>query len=177
MEASMYSLETYKADKAALDAARQELSCLVANEGTGRCSIWQGEYARIATYFGRKDNISGITSYGDSVRRIARMFMAISTASRITGFDCKIYESMIDQIEKKIKSMRIFKRRPKIKCFEPRSHKQPCFCARLQAVEAAASIANSSVSNDLKEELQAKVNGALILDKEFENEIPSHLDR
>jgi hypothetical protein len=166
----MYSIETYKADKAALDCAKSQLSKLVAGEGDGLPSLYHGEYSRISAYFGRKDAISGITSYGDAVRRVARMFMVISTARSITGFDCNVYAAILEQVEKKIKSMRTFKRRAKIMCFAPRDHKQPCFCARLQAVEAAASIANSPVSNDLKEELQAKVSGALILDKEFENE-------
>lgn len=165
-----YSMEQYKADKSAIDAAKQELSCLVAGEGTGRCSVWQGEYARIATYFGRQDPISHITNYGDAVRRVARMFVAISTANRIGGFDCRIYEAILAEVEKKVKSMRVFKRKQKIKCFAPKQHKQPCYCARLQAVEAVQGIVNSQVSEDLKEELQAKVSGALILDKEFENE-------
>jgi len=163
-----YSQEAYKADKAALDAAKAELSCLVAGEGTGRCGVWAGEYARIASYFGTKDN-AGITHYGDTVRRVARCFMVISSANRIGGFDCRVYEALLEQIEKKIKSMRVFKRRPKIKCFEPKLHKQPCYCARLQAVEAATLIANAPIENDLKEELQAKVSGALILDREFSN--------
>jgi hypothetical protein len=170
----MYSIEQYKADKAALDAAKAELSCLVAGEGTGRCSVWAGEYARISQYFGNSKGYNEPTldtiHYGAEVRKIARIFNTISTVRRISGFDCKIYESILNEVEKKIKSMRVFKRRAKIKCFAPRDHKQPCYCARLQAVEAAASIANAPIVPDLKEELIAKVNGALILDKEFDNE-------
>lgn len=166
----MYSLETYKADKAAIDAAKVELNRLVIGEPSGACAIWQGEYARIASYFGHKDAILNITHYGDTVRRVARMFMAISTANRISGFDCNIYQAVLTEVEKKIKSMRIFKRRAKIKCFQPKLHRQPCYCARLQAVEAVQSIAQADIQPDLKEELQAKVNGALILDKEFRDE-------
>jgi hypothetical protein len=162
-----YSIEQYKADKAAVDAAKAELSCLVVGEGTGRCSLYSGEYARISTYFGRKDNVDGITHYGDTVRRVARMFVVITSAHRIGGFDCNVYDALLKEVEKKIKSMRVFKRKPKIKCFQPKLHTQPCYCARLRAVEAAAAIAVAPIEPDLKEELQAKVNGALILDKEF----------
>jgi len=164
-----YSMEDYKADKAALDAAKQELSCLVAGEGKGRCSLYQGEYARIAQYFAIKNQVDETIHYGDAVKRVARMFMAISTAKRIGGFDCNIYEAILAEVEKKIKSMRVFKRRAKIKCFAPREHRQPCFCARVQAIEAAQSIASSGAPLDMQEELQAKVSGALILDKEFED--------
>lgn len=166
----MYSLETYKADKLANDAAKAELSKLVAGEGTGKTVLYQGEYARIATYFGQKDN-NEVTHYGNAVRRVARMYMVISTADRINGFDCNIYSTLLNEIDKKIKSMRVFKRKNKIKCFAPNVHRQPCYCARLEAVQAANSIASSGVEASMKEELIAKVNGALILEKEFEGAI------
>lgn len=162
-----YSMEQYKADKAAVDAARAELSCLVVGEGTGRCSLWSGEYARISTYFGRKDAVDGITHYGDAVRRVARMFHVISTADRIGGFDCNLYDNLLKEVDKKIKSMRVFKRKAKIKCMFPKEHHQPCYCARLRAIEAAAAIALAPIEPDLKEELSAKVAGALVLDREF----------
>lgn len=167
-----YSLETYKEDKSAVDAAKADLSALVVGEKIGRTALYQGEYARISTYFGRKDAVDGITHYGDAVRRVARMFMVITTAQRIGGFDCNIYSNLLAEVEKKIKSMRVFKRKAKIKCMFPREHNQPCYCARLRAVEAQAAIAVASLDPDLKEELSAKVQGALILDKEFEaNEV------
>src|SRR6267142_2431510 len=172
-----YSMETYKQDKIAVDCAKQQLSKLVAGEGDGLPSLYHGEYARISTYFGRKDEIFGITSYGDAVRRVARCFMVVSTARSINGLDCNIYDSILQQVEKKIKSMRVFRHKAKIKCFAPKQHRQPCYCARLEVVQAAASIANSQAPNDMKEELQAKLSGALILDKEFENEIPSPSNR
>ena len=168
-----YSMETYKQDKIAVDCAKQQLSKLVAGEGDGLPSLYHGEYARISTYFGRKDEIFGITSYGDAVRRVARCFMVVSTARSINGFDCNIYDSILQQVEKKIKSMRVFKRKPKIKCMFPKEHHQPCYCARLRAIEAATAIALAPIEPDLKEELSAKVAGALVLDREFtQDEIP-----
>ncbi len=165
-----YSMEMYKEDKLAVDAAKAELSKLVAGEGTGKTVLYQGEFARIATYFGQKDN-NDVTHYGNAVRRVARMFHVISTDSRINGFDCNIYSNLLAEVEKKIKSMRVFKRKNKIKCFAPNIHRQPCYCARLEAVQAASSIANSGVEPSMKEELIAKVNGALILEREFANDL------
>jgi len=164
-----YSINEYKEDKAAIDAAKVELNCLVLGQGTKRCDVWGEQYDRIACYFGYKKQANDITHYGDEVRRVARMFRAIRTADRISGFDCNIYASLLEQIEKKIKSMRVFKRKQKIKCFVPQLHRQPCYCARLEAIQAASSIANAPIEADMKEELQAKVSGALILDKELED--------
>lgn len=157
-----YSIEQYQSDKIAVDAAKADLSALVIGEKIGRTALYQGEYGRIAQYFNK--------GAGDSMRRIARMFLTISTANRISGFDCNIYSAMLDEVTKKIKSMRVFKRRPKIKCLEPRLHLQPCYCARLIAIEAAALGALSPIEPDLKEELNAKIQGALVLDKEFQDE-------
>jgi hypothetical protein len=163
-----YSLETYKADKLALDAAKVELNCLVLGEGTGRCSLYQGEYARIASYFSTASQLSQ-ANYSEATRNVARMFKAISTANRITGFDCTEYSARLAEVGKKLKSMRVFRRKNKIKCFAPKIHAQPCYCARLEAVHAAEVIANAPVPVEVQEELQARVSGALILEREFAN--------
>jgi len=158
---SRYSQEQYKQDKIAVDAAMQDLSALTIGQKVGRTAIYQGEYARIAQYF---------EPIKETVRDTARMFMHISTADRISGFDCLTYQARLEQIVKKIKSMRVFRRKRKISCFEPKLHLQPCYCARLRAIEAATLIAVAPIELDLKEELSAKINAALILEKEFENE-------
>jgi hypothetical protein len=155
----MYTMDQYKQDKIALDAARQDISSLVAGEGAGRTKRYQGEYGRMVSYW---------EPVKATMRDYARMFMAISERPAITGFDVLIYSQMLDVMEKKIKSMRTFKRRGKIKCFAPKEHKQPCYCARLEAVQAAISIAQANVDDNLKEELVAKVSGALALEVRHE---------
>lgn len=169
-----YTIETFKQDSLAINAAKAELNCLVLGEGTQRCAVWDAEYARIAQYFGDPkvfiDTEQGLLRYGPAVKRMARMFHVICTADKISGFDCNIYSATLDEISKKLKSMCVFRRRAKIKCFAPTEHRQPCYCARAAAVKSAAEIANSPVSPDMQAELQAKVSGALVLDHQLKRE-------
>jgi len=117
---SSYTQEQYKQDKIAVDAAIQDLSALTIGQKVGRTAIYQGEYARIAQYF---------EPVHEQVRDTARMFMHISTADRISGFDCLTYQARLEQIVKKIKSMRVFRRRLKIRCLFPKLHEKGCVCA------------------------------------------------
>ena len=141
---SSYTQETYKADKLALDAAKNELNCLVLGEGIGRTEQYQGEYGRIAQYFGDKNPVDGITHYGATVRRVARMFVVISTAKRISGFNCNVYSALLNEIEKKIKGMRVFRRRAKIRCLVPELHGKGCVCADWKRLTEASSESQES---------------------------------
>ena len=125
-----YSMETYKADKNAIDAAKSDLSALVIGEKIGRTALYSGEYARISQYFDKEA--------GDTMRRIARMFYTISTANHISGFDCNVYATLLEEIEKKIKSLRVFRRKKKIRCLLPKLHSKDCVCADWQRLMEAS---------------------------------------
>jgi len=155
---SAYTRELYDLDKAALDAAQTELNRLVAGEGDGRLALFEQDFHRISGYFKIEDG-RGIEKQ-ISCGLILRMFTRMMNSKSITGFQCQEYKVLLDWCIKKCKSMRVFKRRAKIKCFSPRVHQQPCFCARLAAVEAVAGIQDDAV----KAEAAAKVEGILALE-------------
>lgn len=150
-----YSPEMFKQDKLAVACAQNEISRLVAGEGTGNCSLYLEEYTRIAKYF---------VEQPETTKTLARMFYYIATAKEITGFDALVYDARLKEVLKKLKSMVHFRKRNKIKCWFPKEHVQPCYCARLDAANAAAAIAAAPIDAASKEEASAKVTGALILD-------------
>jgi hypothetical protein len=163
----MYTREMYEQQKKALDAATGVISALTQGERANECSIYETEYAEIASYFAVRNLHTGVDTIGATARRVFRMFTKIMTAPRITGFEANEYGVLLKQCQDKIKSLRVFKRKPKIKCFEPRVHRQPCYCARMEAAMAAVAIANSQSSDAIKTELTQKVQAALELENEL----------
>lgn len=154
-----YTMEQSNADKAAMAGARAELSRLVAGEGMGACSVFADDYLRIATYFFENSTPTPTS------RRVYRMFNAIMKNEKISGFECRTYEVLLGEIEAKIKTLRKFFRKAKIKCFEPRSHRQPCYCARLSVVDTVRAVVASSMTEADKVELAARAAGALALER------------
>jgi hypothetical protein len=164
-----YSKETFEQDKQAVEAAQHELNRLACGEGTRECQRYWDVYERIADYFTQRNAAGKLTSL-TTQGTILRMFKRICTQTKVDGTYIPSYAAKLEEIRKKIKSMQSFRVRPKIKCFQPRNHRQPCFCARLEAVHATVAIANSPAENGTKELLTARVQGAMTLEAQFRRE-------
>lgn len=150
---SKYGQEEYARDKLVVDAAQTQLNALAAGEQDGRLGDYIGDYLRIRNYFEKEPHM---------MKPVGRMFHTLVTAVKINGFQVKDYDGMLQLVHKKLKGMRKFFRKPKIKCFAPTIHPQPCFCARLAAFKALEAAGGD-------EDAQARINGLLAIEREMED--------
>jgi hypothetical protein len=161
----MYSVEQYNRDKFVVDEAQIELNRAVIGEGDGRLAQYAADYARICGYFAHGVDDSSLPSKTPYISSLARMFYRLSSTEKLDGTYVQPYMVKFQEIYRKLKSKRVFRRKPKIKCFAPREHKQPCYCAGAEAVAAIA-----QTLPEQKEQIAAQVNSQLILDNRQDEE-------
>lgn len=133
---SAYSLEDFVRDKKAIDAVRNGLSRLRVGEETGELREYQEDFIRISHYFDIPGNAARPSHSGLMVRRIAKMFLDVTTHNEISGFACLDYENLLTVVMAMIKSKRTFRRKAAKKCLAPDIHGKGCACGNLARFKA-----------------------------------------
>lgn len=124
-----------KEDLAALDCAERNLSALIVGEKQRESADFGPVYARITGYFAKYDGPK--LGNVEMMKHVARMFMTITTAPTVTGFQAQEYESLIKVCRKTARAKHPFMRRGAKKCNRPNEHRQPCYCARAEKAREA----------------------------------------
>ena len=124
-----------KEDLAALDCAERNLSALIVGEKQRESADFGPVYARITGYFAKYDGPK--LGNVEMMKHVARMFMTITTAPTVTGFQAQEYESLIKVCRKTARAKHPFMRHKTKKYNNPAGHKQPCYCARLAKAQEA----------------------------------------
>ena len=117
-----YTLDEYKQDFAALNAATNALSAYVVGEGQDRLDSVAVDLLAIRGYWNEKHVM--YVPY-------SKMVVNLLQENQISGFDSAIYAGLLAQAVKKIKSMRPVFRKKKEPCFAPLVHPKKCACANL----------------------------------------------
>src|SRR5271157_1103180 len=145
-----YTKAQFDNDKYLVSLAEQALSARVAGQSGIALEQYASMYLEIAKKF--EPDIA-------MVKEIGFMFADLMMDKPLGGFKCMEYEKLLKVVRKRLGSLMFFRRKKQITCFEPRVHLQPCYCARLEAIQAVE-VAPEAV----KEEVAARVSGLLVLE-------------
>jgi hypothetical protein len=127
------SQEILREDLAAIDAAEQVLSALVTGEKVAATADFGPVYARLTGYFAKY--VGSKLFNTEMMKHVARMFITISEAKNISGFQCQEFEALLKDCRKVARAKHPFIRRGAKKCAKPNSHTQPCYCMKLAAAK------------------------------------------
>lgn len=137
-----YGREQFEMDILAVRSAQDRLSALTLGERLGECAKFGPDYARISNYF--LEDRNGVLFGVPQSTKVARMFVNITEGNGIQGFETVRYETLLKEVEAKLKSMRVFRRKMKKKCSQPGAHRQPCYCAAMK--ESTEAYANREIA-------------------------------
>lgn len=129
------SQEILKEDLAALDAAENVLSALVTGEKSTLTADFGPVYARLTGYWAKYDGPK--LGNCEMMKHVARMFITISEAKKISGFQCQEFSSLLKDCKKLSRAKNPFMRRGAKKCNSPNTHTPGCCCARLKKTQDA----------------------------------------